>query len=413
VARRIAEVAGIAIVVIGLSVLADDTLGGQFEFGLTVDVGAGGVIAFDPLVSSLETCYSTCGWMFESYSEFQQWGYIFQGFNVAGTLGAIASTGDVLFGPAGAGFLYAQTIVALQIAGVTLELYTAHLEASVLGGPADGMVVRIAANLCGIDVESITEVGADLSGITVVHGPTGAEHTFVTDPTVPGSGFTGQRILVRGWTFACAVVDVTVRFACGSFEGICLDIADLQIAGIAWLTFDFAVCFDAGALGKTFTFVPRLSLEPSTCITLYAALIPEGGFEFTGIGVYGVEIEYSWGAVTFRSVSLLDPCVYAITMPAYGARPVSIEAAAAHGWDVYPGYWELVAIEVEAPGCCGGDYRFAAYMYFDVDSVMLFDWAMTEALAEIPIGNGIVLSGSLCVDDAGLRQLAIGVRVSW
>jgi len=91
----------------------------------------------------------------------------------------------------------------------------------------------------------------------------------------------------------------------------------------------------------------------------------------------------------------------------------AMTAAVAHGWDVCLDFWQLIAIEVVGPGCCGGGYSFATYTHFDADSVILLDWAMTEILAEIPIGEGIALWRSLYVDDAGFRQLPLGFRIDW
>jgi len=411
-ARRVAAVVSILIVVSCVFLLADDLLEGSIVSGLTLNVQTNGSMALDPLAVELDLNCSKCGWLFESYSQFQHWGWLFQGFRVTGACGIVGIQGDVLLGPAAGDFLYAQMIATLDFVGGGLDLYTAQLGAGVLEGPADGVAIRLEGEVSGIRVESITELGADLSSITIVHAGTGEEKTFTTDPTVPGGGLTGQRISVTGWPSGCAQIGVEIVFGCGGFRGVCVELEGLRLTGVDWLTFDLETTFNDGALGKTFAIVPELHFGQRSCVNLYSDLVAGSGFDFDGLDVYGLEVAYDWEGGSLRSVSLLDCCEYAITTPEYGSLLVSMADAASNGWDVYVGYWEMISFEVARAACCG-DYRFGVYTYFDTSSVMLFDWAMTEAWAECPLGERLVTFGGLLITDAGLSQLTLGLGVTW
>lgn len=189
--KRILIAAMLMMVILGLTLLADSPFSGSWSSEITFEQGD--INPFKSLDSVLDLNYSFGSFLGASESEFELFGFIWQGFGITGTLDAFNIQGDVLFGPSTADYIYGQLIVSMSIAGVDFGFYAAQLSDAVLQGAADGFVVRLAGSTGAFDIVSITEFGAqiededddDFNGITIYHAATGLYKHYVTNPLVP------------------------------------------------------------------------------------------------------------------------------------------------------------------------------------------------------------------------------------
>jgi hypothetical protein len=376
----------------------------------------------DLLIRSLDslliTDYTVDGHSATSFSEFHLLGYIWQEFEVMGTLGAFEYQANVLFGPSTADFIYAQFIGSLSIAGFDFGFYFAQLSSAVLGGAADGFAIRLAGSIGMVDVVSITELGAkiaddDFYGITIVHAISGLERSYLVDPVVFGQGFTGQKVTVSGLSFGCVDnVSATLYVTCAGFDFITLEMEGIQL-GIPWLTVDLDITFQTSS--KTLALTPTLVLADVLCMDVYAELLTDESMStsFTGFSIYGLGFSYSANGVTVKELTVFDTGRYAITTPEYGSVIEEIAEALEDGHEYYAEYWEMFSIEVVRDGCCGGTNRFLANVYFEQDAGGIFGWGMMHFEGEVAISSTISLSGQLEVSVDGLEYFGFGVEVSW
>ena len=412
---------------VGLTLFAGSPLSGSWSSEITFEQGT--INPFKSLDSVLDINYSFGNFLSTSKSEFMLFGFIWQGFGLTGTLGAFDIQGDLLFGPSTADYIYSQLIVQASIAGIDFGFYAAQLSDAVLQGPADGFAVRLAGSAGALDIESITEMGAqiedenddDFNGITIYHASTGLYKHYVTNPLVVGQGFTGEKVTVSGWSFGC-VEDIasTLYMTCEGFDFIKFELSGVDV-GLSWLTFDVKLKFQLQT--KSIVLTPTLVLGEAACIDVYAAILTDaqdntiyGSFtSLTGISLYGLGFTYSWDGVTVKDLTVLDTVHYAITTPEYGSVIKEITEALEDGHEYYPDYWELFSIEATGDGCCGGSYTFLANTYFDKNTTNLFGWGMTHVEASIPINSKLFLTTEVEVDDdtPGLDHIGFGFEVGW
>ena len=399
--------------IVGFTLLASGSFSGSWSNKITFDPGGGFIKSLD---SVFEINYSFGNFVTTSTSELVLSGFIWQGFGVTGRLGAFDIQGDLLFGVSTADFIYDQLIVTTHIAGIEFGFYAAQLSDAVLGGPADGFAVRFAGSAGILDIESISEFGArieddDFHGITIYHAATGLHKHYVTNPIVPGQGFTGEKLTLSGWSFGCVEdIATTLYMTCeNGFEFIKFSLTEIE-SGIAWLNFDLDLTFTLQT--KSLVLTPTVVWEEFGCLEVYA-IIDETSGAISGLSFYGLGMTAAWSGVSFKALSVLDTGHYAITTPEYGSVIEEIAEAIENGHDFYPDYWELFSIVVTGDGCCGGEYTFLANTYFNKDSASLFDWGMTHAEVVIPIGSDFLLSGTVEVTSSGLDHFGLGVKLGW
>ena len=316
--------------------------------------------------------------------------------------------------------LGAALFIELSIAGIETVWHAAQLSDAVFGGPSDGWAVRIEGSVGAMDVVAISEFGArieddDFGGITIVHIETGEERHYVTDPAVPGQGFTGEKLSVRGLSFGCVDLDAALYFTCDGFDYVSFGIVGIDVGGLSWVAFDADLTFEIDE--KTLTLEPGLSLGEVACIEVYAELDwDSSSLSIDGIGLYGIELVCRLGPVTVRDVAVLNPDTvlprYVITTEAYGSvieRRVDADEA---GHEYYY-YWELLSIAYAGAGCCGGDLTFLANVYFWKHSSNLFGWSMTHIEAAIPLAETLSFTLGMEAYRSGIGSLAFGFRVDW
>ena len=418
-----------AVVVFGLTLLA-----GPFSGSLTTELllDPDPNLAFQSLDSVFTLNYAFCGFLSSSESEFYLLGYIWQGFGLTGGLGAFNVQADLLFGPSTADFIYAQEIITASIAGVEVGFYWATLSDAVLGGPANGAVLRLAGSVGGCDIVSVTELGArirddEFDGITIVHVDTGLSKSYVANPIVAtqtGSvcvgGFTGEKVTISGMSFGCIEdLTTTLYVSCLSgFEWVRFEV-DGICTGLSWLSLDLALSFELQT--KSIVLTPTLVLGECACIDTYMEVLTDapdntiyGAFtSLTGFSLYGLGFTYSWQGVTVKELTVFDTGRYVITTPDYGSVIESLAAAVDNGHEYFPEYWELFSIEVTQDGCCGGITELLVNTYFERDSGGIFGWGMTHVEATFAVNPTLSLGGEIEVDTTGLTQLGLRIEISW
>jgi len=350
-----------AVMIFGAAAFGD-LLSGSWSTQVCMDA----VPIFTLFTSTLIVEYEVCNWVFGAAFGFGFGGWETVSFTADGVLGAFSIGSEIIFDPITAAFVSWTNDMSLTLAGVTID-FDFYMDATPFTMLDIGITGDVGLCTLGIDAMLGGDCSFDFLGVCFDFG----------------------------FPFACVEwVDVEVCFGCGTFEGICFDIAGLQLSGIDWLIFDFQVCFDDGVDGKTFTFTPDLNLGAYDCITLYAELVTGVDFEFDGIDVYGLEIYYEWNGVYFQSVT-------------------SFEASKNAALIGYAEYWEVICIGSVGDSCCGGGFDFEVCIYFDETSTWLFDWGLTEINLGFGIGSNFTVTASLTIDAGGLQLMCLGFDVSW
>jgi len=426
---RILIAATMAVIAFGLT-LAAGPFSGSFTSELLLDPAPN--LAFASLDSNFTLNYAFYEFVTTSESEFYLLGYIWQGFGLTGRLGAFNVQADLLFGPSTADFIYAQEIVTARLAGGEVGFYWAMLSGAVLGGPANGAVLRLAGSVGGCDIVSVTELGArirdeEFDGITIVHVDTGLSKSYVTNPIVAtqtGSvcvgGFTGEKVTINGMSFGCIEdLSTTLYVSCLSgFEWVRSEVVGI-CSGLSWLSLNLALSFELQT--KSIVATPRLILGECLCIDTYMEVLTDapdntiyGAFtSLTGFSLYGLGFTYRGQGVTVKELTVFDTGRYVLTTPDYGSVIESLAEAVDKGHEYFPEYWELLSIEVVQDGCCGGITELLINTYFERDSGSLFGWGMTHVEGTFAVNPTLSLGGEIEADPTGLTQLGLCIEVSW
>ena len=290
--------------------------------------------------------------------------------------------------------------------------------------------IRLAGSVGAVDVVSITEMGAkiadaDFDGITIVHAGSGLERSYATDPVVFGQGFTGQKVTVSGLSFGCVNdLTTTLYITCaGGVDFIKFELDEIAF-GLSWLTLDLDLTFQTTV--KTIGLTPALVLGEALCIDVYAEVLTDAPVgtnttntiydaynSITGISIYGLGFSYSWDGITVKELTVFDTGRYAITTHEYGSQLEEIVESIENGHEYYVNYWELISIEVERDGCCGGTNSFLANTYFNKDETALFGWGMTHLEADVAVSSTISFTTELEVSTSGVDYIGFGIEVAW
>jgi len=383
------------VMALGIGVFAD-ALSGSWSTDVCMD----GSPNFTSFASTLVVNYEICGWTFGGTFGFGTAGWETVAFDVYGALGAFAIDSDIVFSPAAAQFWTWMTTVDLAIAGVDLTLGYDLVMAGFPMDPGTGTPVAItngysywtigasgAAGLCNVGID------AGFGGAPSWEAEAAADHCFCFDYI----DFTFDFPFLCGTT-----VYVTAGFSTLGFSGLCLELTGLYFVELPWLTFDFTLCFDEGTFGKSYTFVPAISLtdacdEDAGYISLFVALDSTNS-TFDGINVYGVDIYKAWNGIWFEDITFFDA--------AYGGGADGM-------WPLLDdSVWEAMGIGTVGDSCCGGDFAFTVWTYFGSNDY-LFDWALTTVDLAFGIGSNFDVTSSFQISSAGLLELCLGFSVSW
>ena len=440
------------------------------------------------LGSTLTVDYDLSGWAFGAVSVFDIAGFADQKFTAAGDLGAFTFSTSLQFDPAKitekvythmTSALYALqsssevcpvtwtvgTVVpaftkwdvtaGLSIAGVDIEVYVlqyfGNYNVKLTGylwdtdaGPAavadawscttknNGMGVRfkLAGSFGDVSVTSYTYFNMTEANSLTTFCPTlGKRGVFSLDPDCDLATFKEQFLLIEGFTFGCASIDIGLTIDCEGFDNIQFLVTDVSIGG--WMTFDFEITFTTAS--KALDLCLNLDALEVDCFTIELGFGNSGYVTSTGgpleidkIVIHGFGLSYSWNGITFTSYTELD--VYSMLISAglqgvYGTGYAVwsyVDGDAAMGFVVpYAGYgegaapvcdgaegattghyeiadnvwevkcvpnerykiWELFKIDVDADACCGGLFDLTVTNYFGDHQVL--DW----------VGYGLILAG--------------------
>ncbi len=368
---------------------------------------------------TLGLAYATESVLWSSRSEWRlDVGYLWQEFGVRACRGALDAQGVALFGPSTTDFLYAQAVVALRLPALDVGLFFAVLGSAVLGGKADGLAVRLAGRVGGLEIVSIAEFGAriedeDFRGIDVVHGATGRYRHYATDPVVPGQGFTGEKLSVSGLGFGrVGKVRVIAYATVDGLDFLAVELEEVDL-GIGPIEADLTLAYDITA--KRVAGTPTVALGGGLlCVEPYfEAHFGAQEWQVVGLGLGGVAVACGWSGVAARSLTVLDPGRFAITTEEFGSSIESIDDAIENGDEYYAEYWELLSIESAWAGCCGGVNRVLANTYFGREAAGAFGWAMSSVEACVGLSWAIDLSVELALTADGLDCLGAGLTLRW
>lgn len=412
------RILGTAVALIGilsLCLLAQGSFTADLGFEVTFDPN-GPFIA--DMGTTFELGYAAGPVQWASYSDCRLTvGYLWQEFGMDVDLDAFAVHGDILFGPSTADYLYAQVIAEMTFLGVDVGFYWAQLGDAVLGGPADGSALRIAARFAGLEVVSTTEIGARIegdgfAGIDIVHASTGLYRHYETNPRAAGQGFTGEKLRIGGFGFGCiGNVDATLYFTCQGFDFLSFEVDEVTF-GIPWLNLGLELTYElqTKSLAMTPTFVvgdELICFRPHFAVRLGTTSWAIEGFELGAL-----EVGCSWNGITIKDLTVLDTGRFVITAEDDGSTIETLDDAIDRGHDFYVQYRELLSIEITFDGCCGSTDRILLNTYF-ADTSVLFDWAMSYLEMRAGVSSDIAFSLAMTVMPGKIDAVELGFTLHW
>ncbi len=352
------------------------------------------------------------GFTFESTSILHWDTWVWQEFAGTGEFGPISVEAKILFGPSTIDFIYDELILSGSVAGLEFGFYAAQLSDAVLGGPASGAAVRVAGSFGGISITSITEFGATPEGIEIFHAASGISRKYTTDPRSPGNGLTAQRLSLAGISLPCAgcpEASLELYFTKErGFEHLSFAVEDFVVWCCPEIEFALEVSFEVQT--KSVAIEPSISVAPACFIPYFEVEWSDGVLDGLDFAAFEIGCELPNGKL--RSVTILKRCCWGISTPEYGSQVVRCFEADEEGIECYPDYWELLSVEVEGPGCCGGEWRALFNTYFGEPGT-LFGWGRVHLELEVPLSPGISASGRLIFVPTGVEEFLIAFAVRW
>jgi len=371
---------------------------------------------FSTFQSTLDVGLSISFLEVSSVSNFLFDGWLWQEFDLSVTLGSVRFDGLILFEPQTGSFVYAQGILAVDFAPVTVTFYGAAVGETLLQPLNYGYVFDIYGEILSglLTFESATYMGADLSGITFTASttpPTGlAKKTFLTDPTIDPLpvGFSGQEMTFTASAFCCIELESVTTFDKLGFDSQQIELSFIQMFG---LPLNFTLDFIYSLQTKSYVFTPSLESEYG-CLSIYTHLLGSGG-TITGVDIYGIAFECSLAGATLINISNLNTTEYVITTPEFGFVVESLATATAEGHLYYPqDYWEIISLVVDVPPVgCG--FSFSVDTFFSTSTGLLFDWAQSTMGITLALGSSISTSSTITVDTTGFTEWTLAFKVSF
>jgi hypothetical protein len=369
-------------VVLGLGVASfAQTLGGVWDTTITIDP----VSPVSILISSeLTVTYTVSGWTFESYSKLTEAGWTKQHFDVSGALGAFTLGSTLTFTPAPVPAFTKWVVTGgLSLAGVTFDGTFTLV-------PGDTKFVLVGAGSAGtVGVEATVTFGGNADGICDFNWS-----GVVIDVTFP---------------FCCADVTAEIAFDCLGFDYVTLEVTDIAIPALPWVTLDALLTFQTGS--KTLVLTPNFDFGATVCFDLYItqAVIDAPYITLGNITIEGIGLECEIGGVTFTGISW------------WGVEETSpVGTPGRYLYDLKPGllngtpYWEAYQIKTTDDGCCG-PFGFDVTVFF-LDAGMLFDVAEVDANMSIQIATQFTFSMGIDIDltdTPAFTSWSLGFLVEW
>jgi hypothetical protein len=399
-----------AIVGVGLLLLVFETtavgLGGKFSLDLSL-------FPYISLDSSLDLTYGIGEQSLDSFTQFSLGTWVWQEFSGEGAIGPIDWQGHILFGASTADFLYDELIIDGSFANFDLSLYAAQLSEDVLGGPADGAVLQVQTRIGKVELESITEFGADINGIEIFHAATGLSSKYTTDPWTTGCAFTGEKLTLNRF-FLCGLSSKAEIYLTNEkgLEYFKFSLENVEILRSPKITTDITTTFELQT--KSVTVAPKITVPDSqSCLVPYFSLLTGiHGLEIKGIQISALELESDLGSVHIKDLTVLDRCRWAISTEEYGSKLIEKWKANEEGIQYYTEYWELFSMETRGNTCCG-EWHALFNTYFDDEGGSLFGWGMSHLEVTVPFGDMLSAHFLLKISPSGLDNFSLELSFTW
>jgi len=368
------------------------------------------------LDSSLELSHGFGAGTVSSFTQFSLGTWVWQEFFGEGSVGPFFWEAHLLFGPSTTDFLYDEIILRTGFAGLELGFYAAQLSGAVLGGPADGAALMVSGEFGEMELESITEFGARPEGIEIFHAATGLSRKYTTNPRVPGSGLTGEKVSLKGVPLCCGLSSRAELYWTKErgFKNLKFSLERIGIWSCPEITADIEVTFELQT--KSAVITPEVEVpDVEGCFAPYLSVVTDNkglNPEIEGIQLSALGLECDLGNIHLKDLTVLDRCHWAISTEEYGSELVERRRANEEGIQYYTDYWELLSVEAKGPGCCGGEWRALFNTYFGEEGP-LFGWGMSHLKLSIPLGEAISSELLLDVSASGVEELSIKLSLAW
>ncbi len=410
--------------------LAAGPFSGSWEADLTLSPLQ--TIPISAFSSHLITDFSFGALSLSSQSDFAVNNWLWQSFKMAATAGPFSCEANFLFEANPWVFRYANGIAAIDIGPLSFRYSLAFLGSAYSGIVRRGSMLEIASISNFITVKSITHFGADANGLlflpqtasiacntTDTVSPSDKERYYPIRPLLDDClAFTEQEFIVQGCICGYASLTATTVI---QTQGFVSQSFLLDIKSIAQLPINLRVNSVFDLTNHSITIAPEIVGigTPYAGIHLMADLLTQpGGFEVTGVSLYGVDTYLSINGFGIRSLSLLDKTRYSLyeTGGLSLAKSIWIGKRAylgicGHAGRELPGYWEILGFSIQQ-GNQNGGLDFMVLTFF-TDTNATFDWVKTEFRAQMHVIQGLTLKSTVTVERQGFATWDMGVNVSW
>jgi len=294
-----------------------------------------------------------------------------------------------------------------------------------------------------VRVTSYTYFNLSEANVRTTYCPAIGKRGVYTIPTAGcGVGFTEEFLMLEGFAFGCAEIDMALSITCSGFGSAKFLVKDISLGG--WASMDFMLIFT--------TTSKSIDLCLSFDALAFECIILEVGFGSTGyvtstppvigdITINGIGLVYSWNGITFKSYTefsaystLFSPylsylgvhdwnyvvgdtttCFFVpwagvATCTAGSAKQccdgTATEASCTYlnvgdgffGLECVSLYryklWEMFEIDIDADACCGGLFSANVKTYFgDKQELDYFAYAV-QAKGASAVGTPTYLYGT-------------------
>lgn len=427
------------VLLFGFGIAATAQLSGYWSSSIAIDPAALTVPTFfTSLGSTLKVDYALSDWTFGSITAFDLGGFSSQKFSVGGALGAFTFASTLAFDPAfqtiktypvqsigdvtcanwyftaagadvGPRFLTWDVTGSVSIAGVSFEAYVLndqshydvllknylwtattgdHLQTDSKawsGVNGMGWRLKVAGSFGAVNVTSYTYFNMTESFAKTTNGLTISKGGIFTVQADCDGNFVEEYVLLEGFTFGCASIDIGVKFTCTGFYNINFLVNNISLGG--WATFGLQITFTTS--DKSVATDIEMVTPLFDCIVLEVGFgtgavgLLDGGNVIDKVVIHGVKLEQTWNGVKFTSITEFDAASMLMsTSSAYTiiSNPADelvfipyVGKALIGGGDATPVYvaygslyeaycfsteryvlWERFIIDVDADACCGG-----------------------------------------------------------
>jgi len=357
-----------AVLVIGIGVLASgQALTGSWTIDLAINPQSASFIDGITYSTELLVKYTIGDWTFSTLSKLDESGWYDQNFSSIGVLGGFTISTALDFDPDVPEFDKWTTTTTVDIVGVTFsatfELYDEDVFMTLSARGTSG----------GVDIDVTAKFGDD------------------DEPGECDLDFSSLQIGVD-FPFCCADVRSTTYFDCDGFEKIVFDASGIGIANLPWITLDATLEFTVQS--KSLTLTPNFVFS-AICVEMYVGVETSGNLTLEALHFDGFKLECDVGDVEFTAISFWGDGDFVSKPGALGD------------------FWEMYKIEADEDSCCG-PFDFAAAVFFDEESVHLFDVGKFEFDMSIDLSANMEFSIELdYLLGVGVDKLEFGFEATW